>query len=145
VPRAVLDPNVLIAASISPRGAPAAHYLALARGEFELVVSPLLLAELDRVLTRTKFRRYASLEQAQAFVGAVARLAVVVDDPPRTAGLKADPDDDYLVSLASAAGVDALVSGDRHLLSLRSNRPAVLTAREFLDQFGTKTAPKPVD
>jgi putative PIN family toxin of toxin-antitoxin system len=85
VPRAVLDPNVLIAALMSPRGAPAALYLAPARGDLEVVVSPLLLAELDRVLARPKFRRYASLEQARAFVGAVARLSVLVDYPRRTA------------------------------------------------------------
>jgi predicted nucleic acid-binding protein len=54
--------------------------LALGRGDFELVVSPLLLAELERVLGRAKCRRYASPEQAQAFVDAVARLAVLVDD-----------------------------------------------------------------
>jgi len=145
VPRAILDPNVLIAALISPRGAPAALYMALARNHFEVVVSPLLLAELDRVLARAKFRRYASLEQAQAFVGAVARLAVLVDDPPRTAGLTAHPDDDYLVSLASAAGVDALVSGDRHLLTLRSNRPPVIRRGSSSISSAPRLAPRPVD
>lgn len=92
MPRAVLDPNVLIAALISPRGAPAEIYLALARGDFEVVVSPLLLAELDRVLARASFAAPRRVEQAQAFVGAVARLAVLVDDPPQAEGLPADPD-----------------------------------------------------
>jgi predicted nucleic acid-binding protein len=48
VPRAVFDPNVLIAALISPIGAPAALFLALTRGRFELIVSAHLLAELER-------------------------------------------------------------------------------------------------
>lgn len=53
--RVVVDPNVLVAALISPRGAPAALYGALAGGRFELIASPLLLAELERVLSREKF------------------------------------------------------------------------------------------
>ncbi len=133
--RVVFDPNVLIAALISPRGAPGALYLALARGRFELVVSPQLLAELERVLARAKFRRYASLEQTRAFVEAVGRLAILVDDAPPTPGLTADPADDYLVALARAAKVDALVSGDRHLLALDDSRPPVLTPRTFLEQL----------
>jgi predicted nucleic acid-binding protein len=46
VTRVILDPNVLVAALISPRGAPAALYLALTRGAFELIASPQLLREL---------------------------------------------------------------------------------------------------
>jgi uncharacterized protein len=56
--RVVLDPGVLIAAVLSPKGAPAEllrHWLA---GDYELVVSDKLLAELKRVLLRPKFRKY---------------------------------------------------------------------------------------
>jgi putative PIN family toxin of toxin-antitoxin system len=141
VARAVLDPNVLIAALISPRGAPAALYLALSRGDFELVASPLLLGELDRVLARAKFRRYASVEEAQLFVGAVARLAVLKEDPPAVARFTVDPADDYVVALARAAGVDAIVSGDRHLLELEDQRPPVLTPRAFLNQLAVASGP----
>lgn len=91
--RVIFDPNVLIAALISPRGAPAALYRALTRGTFELVTSPQLLAEMNRVLARAKFRRYTSVEEARAFVTVIERLAVRVDDPPPTAGLTADPAD----------------------------------------------------
>lgn len=134
--RAVFNRNVLVAALISPRGAPAALYLALTRGAFELIVSPQLPGELDRVLARPKFRRYASREEARAFVDAVARLAVMVKDPPPTAGATPDPGDDYLVALVQSAGVDALVSGDRHLLAIAHPDPPVLAPRAFLDQLG---------
>jgi putative PIN family toxin of toxin-antitoxin system len=83
VTRVVIDPNVLIAALISPRGAPADIYRALSRGHFELVTSSQLLAELERVLQRPKFRRYGSIEDAHHYVAAVARLSTVLDDPPR--------------------------------------------------------------
>jgi putative PIN family toxin of toxin-antitoxin system len=141
VARVVVDPNVLIAALISPRGAPAALYGALAAGRFELVASPLLLAELERVLSREKFRRYASLDQAHGYVRAIARLALLVDDPTPLPGATPDPGDDYIVALARAEHVDAIVSGDRHLLELQQARPPVLTPRAFVDQLpgGTET------
>lgn len=131
--RVVVDPNVLIAALISPRGAPAALYRALAAGRFELVVSPQLLAELERVLMREKFRRYASLDQAHGYVRAVARLAALAEDPAPTPGATPDPGDDYLVALAQSEGVDAIVSGDRHLLDLEKPEPPVISARAFVD------------
>lgn len=137
--RAVFDPNVLVAALISPRGAPAALYLALTRGRFHLIASPQLLDELDHVLARSKFRRYASREEARAFVDAVARLALLTEDPPATPGATTDPGDDYLVALARAADADVLVSGDRHLLALTDHDPPVLTPRAFLEQLGAGT------
>lgn len=100
--RAVVDPNVLIAALLSPRGAPAALYGELAGGRFDLIVSPQLLAELERVLSREKFRRYASRDQAHRYIRAIARLAVLAEDPPPLPGVTADPADDYLVGLARA-------------------------------------------
>ena len=89
--RVVVDPNILVAALISPRGAPAALYGGLAGGRFELIASPQLLAELERVLSREKFRRYASLDQVQRYVRAIARLAVLVEDAPALPGVTADP------------------------------------------------------
>jgi putative PIN family toxin of toxin-antitoxin system len=94
VARVVVDPNVLVAAMISPRGAPAALYGALAGGRFELIASPQLLSELERVLSREKFRRYASLDQAHRYVRAIARLAILVEDPLALPGVTADPADD---------------------------------------------------
>lgn len=130
--RAVLDPNVLVSALISPSGASAELLLQLRAGAYELVTSPLLLAELRDVLRRPKFRRYATEEEVEAFVELIRRESVVLDDPePAAVPLSEDPSDEYLVALARAASVDALVSGDPHLLRLRSKIP-VRTPREFL-------------
>ncbi|MBW3609819.1 MAG: PIN domain-containing protein [Actinobacteria bacterium] len=83
--RAVFDPNVLVAALISPRGAPAALYLALTRGRFHLIASPQLLDELDHVLARSKFRRYASREEARAFVDAIVSILGEAEEDPQIA------------------------------------------------------------
>ncbi len=135
MPRAVLDPNVLVSALISPSGASAKLLVELRAGAFELVVSKLLLVELTDVLRREKFRRYVSEEEAGMFVELVRRNSTVLGDPAPTAvQLSEDPGDEYLIALARAARVDALVSGNSHLIRLRASIP-VKTPREFLDSL----------
>jgi len=133
--RAVLDPGVLIAAALSPKGAPAELLKRWMEGGYELVVSPKLLNELDGVLLRTKFRKYLSEEEASDYVSLFRRFAAIVDDPPAVFGLTPDPGDDYLVSLARAAKVHFLVSGDPHLTGLADPEPPVLTPRGFLERL----------
>lgn len=131
--RAVLDPNVLISALISPQGASAEILDAWVKERFELVVSEKLLAELDDVLARPKFRRWITKSDGLEFVAGLARSATVVVDPPAPPRLSPDPDDDYLIELAQTAGADYLVSGDRHLTELVDPSPPILTPRDFLD------------
>jgi putative PIN family toxin of toxin-antitoxin system len=133
--RAVLDPGVLIAALLSPSGAPAELLRRWRAGDYELVASPQLLAELERVLLRPKFRQYCTTEEAQAYVAWLRHFATLTQDPPLEAGLTPDPSDDYLVSLARFAQADFLVSGDPHLTELPSPQPPVLNPRAFLDRL----------
>lgn len=135
MPRAVLDTSVLVSALIAPNGASARLLIELRAGTFELVVSPMLLAELGEVLRRPKFRRYVSEGEVDAFVELIRGESIVVDDPaPSAEPLSGDPDDEYLIDLARAARVDALVTGDAHLVGLREQLP-VRTPREFLESL----------
>jgi uncharacterized protein len=130
--RFVFDPGVLISALISSQGAPAEALDRWREGEFDLVVSPALLDELRRVLLRRKVRRYATEEDVRMFVIALGQEAVAVDDPPPSSQrLTRDPDDDYLVLLARAAGAEAIVSGDPDLTTVTLD-PPVVTPAEFL-------------
>ena len=130
--RAVLDPNVVISGALSPRGAPADVLRALDAGEFELIASQALLDELARALTYPKLRRHISEPDAAELVRWVAGSATVVADPEADPPAHSrDPDDDYLIALASAHSA-ALVSGDKHLLTLEDEIP-VFSPRAFLD------------
>jgi putative PIN family toxin of toxin-antitoxin system len=133
--RVVLDPGVLIAAVLSPKGAPAELLRRWLAGDYELVVSDKLLAELKRVLLRSKFRKYLSEAEAVEYVDLFHRLATAVPDPPEVHGLTPDPGDDYLVNLARAAKINFLVSGDPHLTDLSDPWPPVLTPRAFLERL----------
>jgi putative PIN family toxin of toxin-antitoxin system len=138
VPRAVLDTNVLVSALISPGGPSAALLLELRAGAFELVVSPALLSELRDVLARPKFGLYVTAAEVDAYVELVEHEAAMHRDPPHSGGtLSADPDDEYLIDLARAAGTDVLVSGDAHLLDLRGVVP-VMTPAQFLASLASR-------
>ena len=131
--RAVLDPNVLVAAVLSPQGAPADCLRAHADGRFELIVSERLLTELAEVLARDKFRRYLSHDQAERLVAALRRDGLLCADPSEPPPFSSsDPDDDYLLALTHAQQAHVLVSGDAHLLGLQSSEIRIVTPREFL-------------
>jgi uncharacterized protein len=127
--RAVLDPNVLISALLAPNGVPADLLRRWLDGDFELVVSEQLLAELGRALAYPKLRSHVSGEEAGAFIellrgtGTMAHGAAA---PPRTSR---DPGDDYLVALARSNAA-VLVSGDQDLLEVK-NAP-IESPRSFL-------------
>jgi uncharacterized protein len=130
--RAVLDPNVVISGALSPSGAPADVLRSLARGDFELIVSQLLLGELEHALAYPKLRRHIGASYASDLVRWVADSATVVVAPETVPAVRSrDPDDDYLIGLASANRA-ALVSGDKHLLDLEGKIP-VFSPRAFLD------------
>jgi uncharacterized protein len=56
-------------------------------------------------------------------------------DPPPHPAVCRVPDDDYLVALARAARVDALVTGDRDLLVLEDIGAPVITPRALVEEL----------
>lgn len=133
--RVVLDPNVLVSGLITPHEASAQLLTELRAGSIELVTSPHLLVELESVLRRPKFRRCVTLDEVAVFVELIREESVTMDDAePPARPLSSDPGDEYLVTLARSAKVDALVSGDPHLTRLRKIIP-VRTPTEFLAQL----------
>ena len=100
------------------------------------MASPQLIAELEAVLRRDKFRRWLSKSELTRFVAGIRILADIVPDPPAAPHREtADPKDEFLVALARVANVVALISGDPDLTELVNLDPPVLTPATFLDQL----------
>jgi putative PIN family toxin of toxin-antitoxin system len=99
---------------------------------FVMVVSPRLLAELDGVLLRPKFAHRTSHQRGAAYVAAFAARSEHHPDPDDPGGHVRDADDDYLVALARAAKVDAIVSLDRDLLEAQLDGIVVTDPAHFL-------------
>lgn len=129
--RAVLDVNVLISATIVRLGAPGEIVRHWRAGAFDLVVSPTLVAELDRVLSEPRIARRVDAAFVAVLRAEIMRDARIVDDPPAERVVPRDPDDDYLVALAQAGRAHVIVTGDAHLLEA-DLRPRAVPPREFL-------------
>jgi uncharacterized protein len=135
VPRVVIDPGVLVSALISRTGAPARLLRQWLDGALDLLVSPALLSELERVLARPKFERHFTHGEAAAFVALLRERGVELSDPEDVKERSPDPADDYLLALAESGAADVLISGDRHLTELVEPPVLVLTARELVDRL----------
>ncbi len=133
--RAVLDPNVLISALLAPTGAPAALLRRWLDGEFELVVSEQLLAELDRALRYPKLRSRVTGEEAGAFIELLRGTAMMAHDAASPPGVSRDPGDDYLLALARSSSA-ILVSGDQDLLDVKD--APVASPRSFMSKLAAR-------
>ena len=132
--RAVLDPNVVISALLSPQGSPATVVRAWVDGAFELVVSESLLEELERALGYPKLRARIPPADAARVVAWLRSAAIIAPDPTDTPPVRSvDPGDDYLIALAAAERA-MLISGDRHLLELSEAIP-VMSPADFLAEI----------
>jgi putative PIN family toxin of toxin-antitoxin system len=130
--RAVIDTGVLVAGIISPAGAPASLVRSWRLGEFDLIVCPMLLAELRRVLAYPKVGRYLTEDQAGRLLLAIENGALALPDPDQIPQICRDPADDYLFALARSFA-DVLVSGDKDILEAADPGVRVLTPAGFAE------------
>jgi len=122
VPRIVADTNIYISAlNFSGK---ADEVLALGRA------GP-ILDEIGGVLAR-KFRWSATrVREARAAIG---DFTVLVHPREPVSVVREDEADNRILECALAAGADAIVTGDHHLLELRRfGGVRITTPREFLD------------
>jgi uncharacterized protein len=119
--RLVLDTNTALSGLLWG-GTPGRLIDAAEAGQVELVSSAALLAELQGVLSREKFARQLArrgLTVADVFDG-YAALVSIVTPAVITPTITRDPADDQVLAAALAAQADLIVSGDAHLLDLKS-------------------------
>lgn len=119
--RLVLDTNIVISGLLWH--GPPGNLIDTARtGAITLLTSAALLDELRGVLHRDKFSsqlRARGLEPAELFEG-YAALAAMVQPADIAPAVAKDPADDAVLACALAARAEVVVSGDAHLLNLKS-------------------------
>jgi hypothetical protein len=133
--RVVLDVNVLISAVISPRGNPAQILRLWEQEGFELVVSPPILEELERVIHYPRIQEKYSLseEHVKQFLQMIGSGVTIVEPSVELSVIEKDPPDNRYLECAIAAGASYIVTGDDHLLGLKEYRGvAILNPTEFL-------------
>ena len=120
--RIVLDTNVVVSALVWG-GTPYQLIRMAIDGDVVLHTSLALLDELRDVLTRPHLaarigQRHASAKEAVTLYASLTILVSPVSVPRVVPG---DADDDHVIAAAVAAKAALIVSGDRHLLTLRDH------------------------
>jgi uncharacterized protein len=129
--RFVFDTNVLVSALlIDDSTANNAFRLALDVGS--ILVSSATLQELNEVLSRDKFDKYLHPYERDKFIEALISEAILIDIPDEI-HLCRDPKDDKFLDLAACGNATFIVSGDVHLLELKTFRKTrIVKPAEFI-------------
>ena len=129
--KVVLDTNILVSSIFWEHGNPHKILEKVVRGEIKIFLSKEIFDELYEVLVRD-FNE--PLDIVRQHVGFILTYAEQVELSYDVDAVKEDPDDNVIINCALSAGADYIVSGDRHLLNLKSyNSLKIVSAREFLD------------
>ena len=128
--RVVLDTSVLVSAIISD-GKPRELLRKGISKEFCIVTSDLLLKELGAVLLRPKFKTDG--DEIHRIILALMQAAEVVEVVSKFKLVEEDPKDDMVVQTAHDGRANFIVSGDAHLLILKSFRETkIVTVKQML-------------
>lgn len=127
--RVVVDTNVMVSAYLG--GALKTLIIAWKSGKFTLVLSDAIAEEYREVLKRPKFKIehhelndfFALLLDGAEFVIPLETVDIITDDPS----------DNKFIEAAISGEAELIISGDNHLLELKSFRNiSIISAREFI-------------
>ena len=134
--RVVADTNTVVSAFLWG-GPPAAVLVAARAGRITLFTSPVLLAELEDVLSREKFaERIVRVGSSVAQMLAGYRALATIVRPASIEPAVRDPDDDHVLACAKAAQAQLIVSRDKDRLDLREHQGIpILASADALQRF----------
>lgn len=130
-----MDTNILVSAALKRGSKPDTLLRRWIAGDFLIVTSPVAVAELSDVLNRPRIReKYRLTDQdIRDFVRQFSRQAILVSGTSISGVVVADPKDDMFISCAAEGQARYIISGDQHLLELRSyERIRIRTVARFL-------------
>ena len=136
--RVFFDTNLFVSSLLVKNGLPAQALDAWRSRRFLLVTSPSIMAEVEATLKYPRIRRKYNItdEDVNSLLELMRTDALVVPGGADVAGSVPDDPDDEIVLAGAIDGVDLIISGDRHLLSLKSFRDVpIIPVRELLDRL----------
>lgn len=133
----VIDNNVFIS-GIFWKGAPNEIIKLAEEEKLEISATLEIIDELFGVLKRNKFAKLyeEAATELEYIFRKIFELVKIYSCKTAVRIIKEDPSDDKFLACALASGADFIISGDKHLLKLKSfqNIP-IITPREFLNRF----------
>ncbi len=132
--RVILDTNIFVSGLLVRKSIPGRILHAFLEERFLLLISLEIMAEISEVLSRSRFD--LKREKILEVIHALEIKAEKVTPPPKKRGLliPEDPADEKFLLCAEKGKADYLVSGDIHLIRLKSYKStAIVTPREFIN------------
>lgn len=136
--RVVLDTNEYVSALIQPSGLPAKILQAWRNRQIQLITSPSIQEEIERVLHYSKIQKKYHLTEADIrdFLRIIAVETLATHDKITIDVVQEDPTDNKFLACAVEGKADYIVSGDRHLLRIEKYRGIkILKPSAFLQEL----------
>lgn len=130
--RVVVDTNIIVSGYLG--GTLEAVIVAWKSGKFTLVVSAAIIDEYLAVLKRPKFKiEHTEIDDFTALLLDRAEFVIPVEE---IRAVDKDAADNKFLEAANTGKVNLIVSGDGHLLKLKSFREIpIITAKEFVEHL----------
>ena len=134
--RVILDTNVFVS-GVFFRGPPYEILEAWRDGKVQLVVSPEILEEYQRV-GKILAKQFPKVDLGP-IIDLLAVQAKLVLPPPLPEPVCADPDDDKFLACALASKTKFVISGDKHLLDVSDYRGiTIVRPGKFVNEYLTE-------
>lgn len=129
--RIVLDTNILVSATIIK--GKQYKFLKLAKlGKIKLITSPEIINEFKEVISREKFG--FSEDQISNAIKQILEVTELFIPQNKLKIIKDDPDDNMILECALESTSDFIISGDPHLLELKSYKNIkIVNATDFFN------------
>ncbi len=137
--KVVIDTNVLISGIIQKSGFPYKIVKSWEKGNLIFITSRLMIEETIKVLNYPKIKKKYGLDEDEIKQTALnlLRYSVLIDNPPALDVIKEDAEDNKVLSTAIEGKADYIVSGDSHLLDLKSYKDIkIITPKRFCEIMG---------
>ena len=141
--RVVLDTNVFVSGLLSKPGLPAKILDAWRAGQYLLIASPPIVAEIKRVLQAPRIREkyFITDGDIEQLIILLEKEALIVPGYTDVKdAIPDDPSDEMFLACAVDAAADFIVSGDRHLLEISEYKGiSIITVNEFEEKLARST------
>lgn len=144
--KVAFDTNSLVSALIVKEGPSRELVERSWRDEFEMVVSPKVLAELADVLPRRHLKEKYHLtdERIATYLTYLYRRATIAPGLLTVDAVPDDPRDNHVLAAAVETGCTFVVTGDEHLLALGTFQGIrILKPRDLLAQLSSEEKTNP--
>jgi len=136
---AVLDANVLVSGVLALERSTTTLgrlMLALEALEFRLVISEMILSEVEKNVARVLGSAVDGPNTLSDYLNFLRMVADVTEVTSVTPGIATHPEDDWILATAVLGEVEFLVTGDKQLLALNEYRGVkIITPRQFVEQY----------